>query len=211
MITKNDEKKKFKKYSVYGWGLPFIVCLPCRIMRFYVSYTSRLDLEIVILRLMTLCFGSVLILVGFNTTWFLIIIWQIHKLYKQRRTLLLDKNNRGKQKERNKMFLYFKFFLIMGVIRIPELLLTVYKDVRMRDMIVNVLHIIEGVMTFVIFICKRRILHAVNNKMCPSLIIFKNIDQRDHSNDVLLLKPTASTSSTHCSGASNSDQNENKM
>ncbi|XP_075217104.1 G-protein coupled receptor Mth2-like isoform X2 [Lycorma delicatula] len=172
IVSREDEKKQFRRYLLYGWGLAFIICVPCRIVRFYILFTSNGDLEIVS-RLMVLCFGSVIVLVSFNTVKFISLIWQIYKMSKQRKTLISDVNRHGRQAERNMMFLYFKFFFIMGIFRIPELLLTIYNCTELHIIIVSIIHFMEGLMIFLIFICKRRILHTVNYKLCPSLIIFK--------------------------------------
>ncbi|XP_075217105.1 G-protein coupled receptor Mth2-like isoform X3 [Lycorma delicatula] len=165
IVSREDEKKQFRRYLLYGWGLAFIICVPCRIVRFYILFTSNGDLEIVVSRLMVLCFGSVIVLVSFNTVKFISLIWQIYKMSKQRKTLISDVNRHGRQAERNMMFLYFKFFFIMGIFRIPELLLTIYNCTELHIIIKIVREDISGLLTWM-FVCEfgmARIRHTYKN------------------------------------------------
>ncbi|XP_075221519.1 uncharacterized protein LOC142324560 [Lycorma delicatula] len=68
--------------------------------------------------------------------------------------------------------LYLKLMLVMGIPWISDILEIIFPSLDLLWQIMFTFNLFQGVMMFIIFICNKRILHAINIKLWPSKIIF---------------------------------------
>lgn len=71
----------------------------------------------------------------------------------------------------------------MGLIRIPQLILPFDEDLGLlRKIMVRIINGTQGISLFIIFICNKKILHALNNKIYPSYNLFGNSETETNHN-----------------------------
>ncbi|XP_075236238.1 G-protein coupled receptor Mth2-like [Lycorma delicatula] len=160
--TKNEANKKFKIYSLYAWGIPFMIC-------FTIPFLQILEVRFYLERGFLVSIFSTspaFILVTFNTGIFINTTSIIYRHMKEMKSIQNSKDSSFSSSERKGLYLYFKFFLIMGVIQIPQLVLSLFEDLEfVRQMLVKVINATQGIPVFIIFVCNKRILKGVHKRI----------------------------------------------
>ncbi|XP_075233678.1 G-protein coupled receptor Mth2-like isoform X2 [Lycorma delicatula] len=158
-LTKKQEMKKFLIYSAYAWAVPGILCIIryniARLLFISVYTTVSTTLQIV------------------NLLLFLATVKKLYDHNKLTKNVLIDECTRNyNKKEKERFNLYLKLMLVMGIPWISDILELIFPSLDLLWQIMFTFNLFQGVMMFIIFICKKRILHAINVKLWPSKIIF---------------------------------------
>lgn len=73
----------------------------------------------------------------------------------------------------SRFYLYLKLFIVMGVNWILEVLSFYFPDYDNVWLISDIINSFQGVMIFLIFVCKKRVLLLLNKKLCPNHMFIK--------------------------------------
>lgn len=88
--------------------------------------------------------------------------------------------------------LYLKLFIVMGVNWVMELVSWLAEGPRYLWYVTDLTNTLQGVLIFLIFVWKRRILRLLNEKLCPSLQLVPNTTSSTRSK----VSPSRTTSSS---------------
>ncbi|XP_071446802.1 G-protein coupled receptor Mth2-like [Hetaerina americana] len=203
-----SEKKKFLSYIVYSWGTPFVIILVTAIMEFYPGisddyikpefkktcwfekYSSRLAYFIATVGVLVLCNVVLFILTAFN----------IHKV--NRETSILHRGNSTKNNEdKNRMKLYIKLSIVMGVSWILEIVSYLIGGSKCIWLFTDTVNTLQGVFIFLIFVwkknvkdlMKKRLRNFINRFKKPSPEIYETKEDDDTERSTSKSGETAST------------------
>ncbi|KAK8725056.1 hypothetical protein OTU49_011043 [Cherax quadricarinatus] len=161
---------RFKMYSMYAWGCPIVISLAAIIVQ-------TLPPNIQVVRpefgnkkcwfdndksLWAYFYGFVLVLVIANIIFFAQVAY----------ILLVAQNDpilqRTRQQNRERMWLYIKLFLVMGLTWLAEVI-SWQEGTCEAWMITDIINTLQGSSIFLIFICKRNMLRRIRNNWEPYL------------------------------------------
>ncbi|XP_075229247.1 putative G-protein coupled receptor Mth-like 6 [Lycorma delicatula] len=167
IANNKEDKVKFIKYSLYGWGVPLVLYFVLHQIKSYIYYKSQFDNEKKKIYSLVI-HGSILITVNIvNSAMFISTTCNIFKQQKQTKTIQSGINRCNEKNRKEGLYLYLTFFFVMGMCRIPNVFVFIFELNWLMEA-VSVLYEFEGVFLFIIFICKGRILRAIRDKFFPS-------------------------------------------
>ncbi|XP_025409388.1 G-protein coupled receptor Mth2-like [Sipha flava] len=181
---KQHESKKFKMYSIYAWGCTTFISAFTYYMQIVYS-SSQFSPGFGIRRcwfntkLSTFIYfyGPVTILSSSDILMFIHTAVLISKRIQDTKIINHPDCKRKIDHEKQRFVLYLKLFIVMGINWMAEILSWAFED---KDSSFNILWIItdfgnalQGVLIFVIFVCRKRVLRLLSEKLCPRMKLFK--------------------------------------
>ncbi|XP_066952174.1 uncharacterized protein [Macrobrachium rosenbergii] len=167
---------RFKLYSLYSWGCPLVIAVVSAIIQ-------SLPESVKVIRpnfgdakcwfskdvsLWAYFYGFVLVLVIANIIFFCQVAY----------ILIVAQNDpilqRTRQQDRERMGLYVKLFMVMGITWLAEVISWQEKTCE-AWIITDIINSLQGVSIFIIFICKRNLLKKVRSKWEPYLRHVKEV------------------------------------
>ncbi|XP_075220889.1 G-protein coupled receptor Mth-like isoform X4 [Lycorma delicatula] len=192
-VRLKENKEKFIAYSIYAWGtaLGFLIililmdCIPedatSETFSFIKPKFGQNTCWILEYKSIWLYFyGPLLLLFLSNIFFFVITIKKVIGFSRQTKVLKNKNSRRHTEREYKRYMVYMKLFVIMGVPWILEVISSVtiqmYPKTKYNDLwyIVDFFNSLRGLLIFVIFVMKKRILRKLNNKFCPSVKIWSD-------------------------------------
>ncbi|XP_075220891.1 G-protein coupled receptor Mth2-like isoform X2 [Lycorma delicatula] len=179
---KEIERKKFRLYSIYSWGSPTIIFIILVIMdmewvpKDYIrpelgveNCFFRTDKAKLVYFYLPLAF-----ILSSNLIFFMMTTIKICKISKETKVLNHGESKRHQEHERQRFLLYVKLFIVMGMNWITELMSFFYPDLKNLWYITDASNTLQGVLIFVIFVWKRRILRLLKLRFCPNMKFLPN-------------------------------------
>lgn len=204
-VAESGERSRFrfKMYSLYSWGCPLLISIASLIVQElpddlgvikpnYGKSKCWFDKNI---SLWAYFYGFVLTLVVANIIFFCQVAY----------ILVMAQNDpilqRTRQQNRERMWLYVKLFLVMGITWIAEVV-SWQEGTCEAWVFTDVINSLQGFSIFIIFICKKNMLKKIRSKWDPYLRRMKEMvgsTRLSHSG-------TAHTSQVHSSFSSTSNR-----
>ncbi|XP_022161437.1 G-protein coupled receptor Mth2-like isoform X2 [Myzus persicae] len=200
------EAKKFIIYSIYAWGCTSFISLctfgmeeylPLDAIRpefgikscWFASYSATL----------LYFYGPIGILLFSNLLMFIHTAIMIVKHMRDARVLSGSESQKNVDHEKQRFMLYLKLFIVMGVNWLAEIIswASGSNGSELVWYVTDIGNSLQGVLIFLIFVCKKRVLNLLNKKLCPRFQLFK-------------ASTTASTRTTNSSISRTSSNTKNK-
>lgn len=167
---------RFKLYSLYSWGCPLVIAIVSVIIQ-----SLPEDFDVIRpdfgttkcwfrenLSLWAYFYGFVLVLVVANIIFFCQVAY----------ILIVAQNDpilqRTRQQNRERMWLYVKLFLVMGITWLAEVI-SWEEGTCEAWIFTDIINSLQGVSIFLIFICKRNLLKKIRTKWEPYLRHVKEV------------------------------------
>ncbi|KAL4142489.1 hypothetical protein QTP88_004935 [Uroleucon formosanum] len=199
------EAKKFLIYSIYAWGSTALMTaitygmeeyLPDDSLRpefgvkscWFSSFTATL----------LYFYGPIGILLFSNLLMFIHTAIMIVKHMNDARVLSGSESQKNVDHEKQRFMLYLKLFIVMGVNWLAEIIswASGSNGSELLWYVTDIGNSLQGVLIFLIFVCKKRVLNLLNKKFCPGFQLFKT--------------STASTRTTNSTTSGTSSNTKNK-
>ncbi|XP_071552181.1 uncharacterized protein [Panulirus ornatus] len=161
---------RFKMYSVYSWGCPVVISLVAIIIQALPEHLDIIRPEFGSRKcwfdnnrsLWAYFYGFVLVLVVANIIFFCQVAY----------ILIMAQNDpiiqRTRQQNRERMWLYVKLFLVMGLTWIAEVI-SWQEGTCEAWIITDIINALQGFSIFLIFICKKNMLRRIRSNWEPYL------------------------------------------
>ncbi|XP_060842363.1 G-protein coupled receptor Mth2-like isoform X2 [Rhopalosiphum padi] len=182
--TQENEENKFIIYSIYAWGCTTLIS----IITFGMDKLPYLLIDNIRPRigisscwfgyLATLLYfyGPIGILLFSNLLMFIHTAIVIVKHMRDAKVLRgSESQNNANHYEKQRFMLYLKLFIVMGVNWLAEIIswATDSDGSEYVWYVTDIGNSLQGVLIFLIFVCKKRVLNLLNKKLCPQFQIFK--------------------------------------
>uniref|UniRef100_A0A1B6DQS8 G-protein coupled receptors family 2 profile 2 domain-containing protein n=1 Tax=Clastoptera arizonana TaxID=38151 RepID=A0A1B6DQS8_9HEMI len=201
--VKEREHKKFIIYSIYAWGCPLIIFIITLVMQTVKEIPDTFikpefglnkcwfSTEKATFIYFYLPMGVVVILniIMFATTALRLVA------HTKETDNMLNKNGesqRHNENERQRFNLYLKLFIVMGINWVTEIVSWYLGGPKYLWYITDLTNTLQGVLIFLIFVWKRRILRLLNQKICPNIELVSNTTSSTRSK----VSPSRTTSSS---------------
>ncbi|XP_046681532.1 G-protein coupled receptor Mth2-like [Homalodisca vitripennis] len=174
--VKEREHKKFIMYSLYAWGCPLIILVITLIIELVPSIPdSFIKPEFGVIKCW---FGTskaqllyfylpIGVLVLLNIAMFVTTAFRLRKHSRDTRVLQTSESRRNDEAEKERFNLYLKLFIVMGINWVMELVSFAVGGPKSLWFVTDLGNTLQGLLIFIIFVCKRRILGKLNQKLCP--------------------------------------------
>ncbi|XP_026815188.1 G-protein coupled receptor Mth2-like [Rhopalosiphum maidis] len=181
---REDESKKFIIYSIYAWGCALLISiitlgmeklpyLPTGAIRPEFGVTKCwFDSDLATLLYF---YGPIGTLLFSNLLMFIHTAIVIVKHTRDAKVLRGSESQKNVDHEKQRFMLYLKLFIVMGVNWLAEIISWATSSGGLDAVwyVVNIGNCLQGVLIFLIFVCKKRILNLLNKKLCPQFQLFK--------------------------------------
>ncbi|XP_025197944.1 G-protein coupled receptor Mth2-like isoform X2 [Melanaphis sacchari] len=194
---KEHEAKKFIVYSIYAWGCTSFISiitfgmeelpyLPSGAIRpgfgnkscWFGSNSAML----------LYFYGPIATLLLSNLLMFIHTAIMIVKHMRDAKVLRGSESQKNVDHEKRRFMLYLKLFIVMGVNWLMEIISWALGSDGPAILwyITDIGNCLQGVLIFLIFVCKKRVLNLLNKKLCPQLQLFKtsNVSTRTTNSTV---------------------------
>ncbi|XP_050546922.1 G-protein coupled receptor Mth2-like isoform X2 [Daktulosphaira vitifoliae] len=177
------ETKKFIIYSIYAWGCPSLISIITLFMELSLDvpkYAIRPGFGIqrcwFNTKSATLLYfyGPIGLLLFCNLLMFIYTAVMILKHMREAKVLEGPESKKSVDLEKQRFMLYFKLFLVMGLNWLAEILSWATDNESSLWYLTDIGNALQGVMIFLIFVCKRRVLRLVNKKLCPGVNLVRS-------------------------------------
>uniref|UniRef100_A0A1B6EGM6 G-protein coupled receptors family 2 profile 2 domain-containing protein n=1 Tax=Clastoptera arizonana TaxID=38151 RepID=A0A1B6EGM6_9HEMI len=193
--VKEREHKKFIIYSIYAWGCPLIIFIITLVMQTVKEIPDTFikpefglnkcwfSTEKATFIYFYLPMGVVVILniIMFATTALRLVA------HTKETDNMLNKNGesqRHNENERQRFNLYLKLFIVMGINWVTEIVSWYLGGPKYLWYITDLTNTLQGVLIFLIFVWKRRILRLLNQKICPNIELVSNTTSSTRSKNI---------------------------
>ncbi|XP_075220894.1 G-protein coupled receptor Mth-like isoform X1 [Lycorma delicatula] len=176
-MTKYQEWRKFMKYCLYAWGCPVIICTATFIADLVLPdgnrYKPMVGVKYCIINdnksKMLFYFFPLILLLLLNVIMFSSTALKLFKHKKQTNVLRTGENQINNSAEKERLNLYFKLFLVMGITWVTEPISWIFNEKpSILWIICDCINLLQGIPIFIIFVCKKRYLEAVKSKLFSS-------------------------------------------
>ncbi|KAG5676842.1 hypothetical protein PVAND_006649 [Polypedilum vanderplanki] len=179
-IRRTKEMKKFVYYSAYAWGVPFIMTIFTYMIDFYKVLPAKLQPNIGKSKCwfeeqsspghMIFFLFPIGIQISMNFILFILTAIHCNRIKAEiHRMQMCDNNDQSKRKsfiaDKAIFVMNIKLFCVMGISWCLEIIATVYKQDSVWWHISDVFNCLQGVMVFIIFVCKKKVLMAFQKKL----------------------------------------------
>ncbi|CAL8122825.1 unnamed protein product [Orchesella dallaii] len=190
--TRSKNQVKFIMYLIFTIAVPSIIVGIAVILD--VSYGDDLEINIILPRYgwnkcfidleyaaLPYLFAPVGVLLIINCILYLTTIFHIHKLQESTKFASASSSSIQVQKQRAKIRLFSKLFLLMGITWIFEFVsfLVFGANSNIITIIGDLINILQPVLVFIIFVCKRDILESVCQKYSSISKFFSSVEPED--------------------------------
>ncbi|XP_060865534.1 G-protein coupled receptor Mth2-like isoform X1 [Metopolophium dirhodum] len=200
------EAKKFIIYSIYAWGSTALITIITYGMEKYLPAADPIRPEFgnhscwfsSSTATLLYFYGPIGILLLSNLLMFIHTAIMIVKHMSDARVLSGTESRRNVDHEKQRFMLYLKLFIVMGVNWLAEIISWASGSNGFEKYwyVTDIGNSLQGVLIFLIFVCKKRVLNLLNKKLCPRFQLFKT--------------STASTRTTNSTTSGNSSNTKNK-
>ncbi|KAF2357415.1 GPCR family 2 secretin-like [Trinorchestia longiramus] len=172
-------RSRFKWYSAYAWGCPLIVGLVTIGMQ---QIDANKHPELILpgfgvkkcwfaeqAALWLYFYGFVLLLTVINIIFFMQVAYILIQAQRVNKTIL-----RNTRQDKDRMKLYVKLFVVMGVTWICEVI-SFQEGTCEVWMVTDIINSLQGVFIFIIFVCKRTVFQKLRGKCDPGISRVKRI------------------------------------
>uniref|UniRef100_A0A1B6M8D2 G-protein coupled receptors family 2 profile 2 domain-containing protein n=1 Tax=Graphocephala atropunctata TaxID=36148 RepID=A0A1B6M8D2_9HEMI len=173
---KEAEHKKFLIYSGYAWGGPLLMSLATATMEFHPSVPAgyikpqfgidrcwfkgaEAQVMYFYLPIGVLVFANLMM---FSTT-----SCRLKAHTNNSKMLQSEDSRRHQENEKQRFNLYLKLFVVMGVTWVMELVSFVVGGSQLIWLLSDTCNTLQGLLIFVIFVCKPRILQLIRQRFSP--------------------------------------------
>ncbi|XP_037905125.1 G-protein coupled receptor Mth2-like isoform X2 [Hermetia illucens] len=170
-----NERRRFIIYSVYSWGLALVFFIMVQIFQhsnmpstmkpgFGVDGACFLNVETWMQ--LIYFYGQILLTISFNTTVFILTLCKIRKVNKEMNQMISRGESRSSlNREKAKIMLYLRLFIIMGVSWSLEFISWLAgQKYEPLFYITDVCNAIQGLLIFMLFVMRKRVLKLAVNK-----------------------------------------------
>ncbi|XP_054276572.1 probable G-protein coupled receptor Mth-like 4 [Macrosteles quadrilineatus] len=177
------QQRKFLYYSLYAWGVPmFIVGVSIAMdmipgvpdtwikPRFGEQKCWFADNNGTLLYF----YLPIAVVVVTNLVMFVSTAIRLRAHTKTTKVLHSSESRRTNESDRDRFHLYLKLFIIMGINWVMELVSFFVGGPKSVWFVTDLGNTLQGVLIFIIFVCKRRILRLLNEKLCPKWQIIRD-------------------------------------
>ncbi|XP_050546918.1 G-protein coupled receptor Mth2-like isoform X1 [Daktulosphaira vitifoliae] len=181
--AKERDSKKFILHSIYAWGGPLIIFFITFYMELSTSLNSTEYQPDFGLRscwfhtktaTLIYFYGPIGVILLANSLMFIHTALMILKHMREAKVLQGSESKKSVDHEKQKFLLYFKLFLVMGVNWLAEIISWAFDNQGHWWYVTDIGNALQGVLIFLIFVCKKRVLRLVNKKFCPGVEIVKS-------------------------------------
>jgi len=175
--VKERERKKFLIYSIYAWGAPLVMLVVCLLMDLLPDVPSTyIRPEFGVTKcwfktdtaVFAYFYGPVGVLLLCNSIFFITTACKIIGLKRETRMLKGEESRRhDDQANRQRLNLYLKLFIVMGVNWIMEVISWAAGGPEYFWFVTDLGNILQGVLIFIIFVWKQKVRHILMRKFCP--------------------------------------------
>ncbi|XP_046623237.1 G-protein coupled receptor Mth2-like [Neodiprion virginianus] len=177
----SGDRKKFIRYSIYAWGCPILLTTICIVMEFADVEESTIKPDF---RSNGGWFGTkyaaVLYYYGpagvmITTNIFLFILTSL-KILEHKRNVNPHLNSGDSQRhdENEQWFsLYVKLFVVMGICWSTEVISGIWEEPRYIWYVTDMVNALQGILIFVIFVCKKKICRSLKQRYNSLRVICK--------------------------------------
>ncbi|CAO1344995.1 unnamed protein product [Diamesa tonsa] len=178
-MRRTTEMKRFIIYSIYAWGFPLIMSIVTFMVDFYKLVPDKFLPNIG----ESTCWfaknispGHAIFFLGIiavqnivNICFFIITAIHCNRIKTEIHRMQMTDNSEQKKKrfisDRAKFILNLKLFIVMGLSWLFEITATVFYSHRDYWMVTDFVNLMQGVLVFFIFVCKRKVLLAFQKKL----------------------------------------------
>ncbi|XP_046680952.1 G-protein coupled receptor Mth2-like isoform X4 [Homalodisca vitripennis] len=174
--VKEREHKKFILYSLYAWGCPLVIFVITLVIELVPSIPKSFikpqfgvdkcwfkTSEALVLYF----YLPIGVLVLLNIAMFVTTAFRLRMHTRDTKVLQTSESRRNDEAERQRFNLYLKLFIVMGINWVMELVSFVVGGPKSIWFVTDLGNTLQGLLIFLIFVCKRRILRLLNQKLCP--------------------------------------------
>nr|XP_018898863.1 PREDICTED: G-protein coupled receptor Mth2-like isoform X2 [Bemisia tabaci] len=165
-IQNKSDRWKLTVSSLYAWGFPSFICSFTALVNylFRMAKSGRQRVNIVFPDWMDpdigekRCFFGTGILLSLNLLLFVVTTIKLYNKLRGKGVLRHHDGKKHEKKERLRLILYMKLFVLMGVSWVAELISKFWDDSIGRFHWMDLFNTLTGVVVFVLFVCNRKTL-----------------------------------------------------
>lgn len=192
--------RRFIWYSVYAWGLPLVIVAVGQILDNVPTTILRPNFGVVKcwfadrMSMLAYFYGPIAVILLSNLIFFVLTAIRLHQTRLD--SAFATKNQQNKQN----CMVIFGLFVLMGIGWVTEIVTWSIPDSVYYSIPTDILNILTGLFIFCIFVCKRKVLRLLRNRLQPIEHVFRRgtkLSATQTTNSSLVNNSRKATSTTN--------------